>query len=61
MRKEEVEDAPNIVTCTFSIQAQQADILFDLGATQSFISVELVETLGLAPSHKSSLLYVIPP
>jgi len=33
MCKKEVEDAPNIVTGTFSIQAQSVDVLFDLGAT----------------------------
>jgi len=46
MRKEEAKDASNVMIGTFSIQAQQMDILFDLGATHSFISVKLVETLG---------------
>jgi len=59
MRKEEAEDALNIVTGTFSMQAQLVDVLSDSDATHSFISVQLVETLGLVPTRKSSLLYMI--
>jgi len=33
--------------------------LLNLSATHSFISVKLVETLGLIPTQKSSLLFVI--
>jgi len=33
MRKEKAEDASNVVTGTFSIQAQPVDVLFDSGAT----------------------------
>jgi len=29
MHKEEAEDAPDVVTNTFSIQAQPVDVLFD--------------------------------
>jgi len=61
MRKEEAEDAPNIVTGTSSIQAQLIDVLFDSGFTPSFIYVKLVETLGLVLTHKSSLLSMILP
>jgi len=39
MRKEEAKDAPNIMTGTFSIQAQLVDVLFDSGAMHSFIVV----------------------
>jgi len=39
MHKEETEDAPNVVTGTFSIQAQLVDVLFDSSAMHSFISV----------------------
>jgi len=46
MRKEEAEDTPNLMTITFSIQAQLIDVLFDSTAVHSFISVKLVETLG---------------
>ena len=61
MYKEEAKDAPNVVTGTFSVQAQPVEILFDSGATCSFISTKLVETLGLVPTHTPSLLSVILP
>jgi len=61
MRKEEAEDAPNVVTGTFSILTQIVDVLFDSGATHSFISIKLVKTLGLNPTQKSSLLSVVLP
>ena len=50
-----------MVMSTFSIQAQPVDALFDSGATHSFISVKLVETLGLVPTRKPFLLFVILP
>jgi len=56
MRKKEAEDAPNIVTGTFSLLTQPVDALFDLGATHSFISTKLVKILGLIRTHKSPLL-----
>jgi len=61
LRKEEAKDAPNVVTSIFSILTQSVDILFDSSATHSFVSVELVESLGLVPIRKSSLLCVILP
>ena len=61
MRKGEVEDALNVVTDTFSIQAQLIDVLFDSGATRSFIFVKLVETLGLFLNRKSSEFVRNPP
>jgi len=61
IRKEEAKDAQNVVTCTFSIQAQPIDVLFNSGATHSFISVKPIETLGLIPTRKSFLLSVILP
>ena len=59
MRKEEAEDAPNVVTGTFSLPTQLVDILFNSGAMHCFISVKLVETLGLHPTRQSSLLFVM--
>ena len=61
MCKEEAEDAPNVVMGTFSIQTQPVDILFDLGATHSFIFAKLVETLGLVPTRTPPLLSMILP
>jgi len=37
------------------------NVLFDSGATHSFISAKLIETLGLDPTQKSSLLTVMLP
>jgi len=51
MRKKKEEDAQNVVTGTFSIQAQPVDVLFDSSVMHSFISVKLVETLELVPTH----------
>jgi len=50
-----------VVMGTFSLLTQSVDILFDLYATHSIISIKLVETLGLNPTQKSSLLSVILP
>ena len=61
MREEEAEDAPNVVMGTFFLLTQLVDVLFDSGATHSFISVRLVEPLGLTPLRRSSLLYVTLP
>ena len=54
-------DAPDVVTNIFSIKAQPVDVLFDLGATYSFISVKLVEILGLFPTRKPPQLSMIFP
>ena len=59
MRKEEAEDAPNMVTGTFSLLTQSVNIMFDSGATHSFISVKLAETLVLHLTQQSSLLFVM--
>jgi len=61
MCREQAEDAPNVVTGTFSIQVQSIDVLFDSGAMHSFISVRLVKTLGLVRTRKPHLLSVILP
>ena len=61
MRKEEAEDALNVLTGTFSLLTQLIDVLFDLGAVHSFISARLVPMLGLIPTHKSLLLSVALP
>jgi len=58
MRREEAENTPNVVTDTFPIQAQPIDVLFDYGVMHSFISVKLIETLGLVPIHRPPLLSV---
>ena len=57
----QAENAPNVVTGTFSIQVQSIDVLFNLGATHSFISVKRVEVLRLVLTRKSSVLSMILP
>ena len=42
MRKEEAEDAHNVLMDTLSILTQPVDVLFNSGATHSFISAELL-------------------
>jgi len=61
MRKEEAADTPNVVTDTFTFLTQSVDVLFNSGATHSFISARLIESLGLDPTQKSSLLTVMLP
>jgi len=58
MRKEEVEDAPNMVTGNFSIRTHHVVVLFDSGATHSFVSVKLVDMLQLALTPGQSLLKI---
>ena len=58
MQREEAKDAPNLVTGTFSIKIQLVDVLFDSGAMHSFILSKLVETLGLVPTSRPSVLSV---
>jgi len=38
----------NMVTSIFCMKTQPVKVLFDFGATHSFISARLVETIGLA-------------
>jgi len=54
VEEEEVEDTSNIVTGNFSIQTHPIEVLFDSDATHSFISVRLVDTLGLVSTSKHS-------
>ena len=46
---------------TFFLLTQLIDVLFDSGATYSFISARLVTMLGLTPTRKSLLLFVTLP
>ena len=47
-RKEEVEDARNLVTSNFSIRTHPVEILFDSGVTHLFIFARLMDTLQVA-------------
>ena len=61
MRKAKAKDTPNVVTGTLCIKTQYVHVLFDSSATHSFISVKLVEILGLVPTSKPHLLSVTLP
>jgi len=61
MKKEEVEDAPNVVTGKFSIKSRPVEILFNSGATHSFIYAGLVDTLRIVLTSKHSLLSIALP
>ena len=61
MRREEANDAPNVVTDTFSIKTKPVDVLFDSGAAHSFIYIKLVKTLALVPTYGPPLLSMTPP
>ena len=43
MRREEVEDAPKVVTSNCSIKTHPIEVFFDSSATRSFISAKLVK------------------
>ena len=58
MRKEEVEDAPNVMTGNFSIRTHLVGVLFDSVATHSFISARLVDTLRIALTSRHFLLSI---
>jgi len=58
MTKEEVKDAPNVVNGNFFIKTHPVEGLFDSGATYSFISTKLLDTLQLELTLKQSLLNI---
>ena len=58
MRREDVEDAPNVVNRIFSIRTHPIEVLVDSSTTHSFVSAKLVVTLGLVPVSKHSVLPV---
>jgi len=45
IRKKEVEDTPSMVIGIFSMKTHPIKVLFDSGATHSFISTRLVKAL----------------
>ena len=61
IRKEEVENTPNVVTDNFSIQTHPVEVLFDSVATHSFISARLVSKMqGTLISKHSTLSMALP-
>ena len=58
MRREEVEEALNMVTGNFSIRTHFVEFLFDFGAMHLFISARVVEMLWLVSMSRYSLLSI---
>jgi len=61
MRKEKVEDAPNMVTGNFIIKTHPIEVLFDSGATHSFIYARLVSKMQGTLTSKHSMLGITLP
>ena len=58
MKKDEAEDAPDVVTGTFSIHSYSVIVLFDSGANHSFVAPGIVDKLKLVPSLRSPIMSV---
>jgi hypothetical protein len=57
----DIPEGASVLTGTFSINDTPIKILFDSGATHSFISEKLVGKLGLMGSHTSSGYKIVTP
>jgi predicted aspartyl protease len=57
----DIPEGASLLTGTFSINDTPIKILFDSGATQSFISEKLVGRLGLMGSHTNSAYKIVTP
>jgi hypothetical protein len=57
----DIPEGASVLTGTFSINDTPVKILFDSGATHSFISEKLLSKLGLKGSHTTSAYKIITP
>jgi predicted aspartyl protease len=57
----DITEGASVLTGTFSINDTPVKILFDSGATQSFISEKLLGRMGLKGSHTNSAYKIITP
>jgi hypothetical protein len=57
----DILEGASVLTGTFSISDTPVKILFDSGATHSFISEKLISKLGLKGSHTTSAYKIITP
>jgi predicted aspartyl protease len=56
-----IPEGASVLTGTFSINDTPVKILFDSGATHSFISERLISKMGLKGSHINSAYKIITP
>jgi hypothetical protein len=57
----DIPEGASVLTDTFSINDTPVKVLFDSGATHSFISEKLISKLGLKGSHTTSAYKIITP
>jgi predicted aspartyl protease len=57
----DIPEGASVLTGTFSINDTPVKILFDSGATNSFISERLIGKMGLKGSHTNSAYKIITP
>jgi hypothetical protein len=57
----DILEGASVLTATFSINDTPFKILFDSGATHSFISEKLISKMGLKGSHTNSAYKIITP
>jgi predicted aspartyl protease len=57
----DIPEGASVLTGTFSINDTLVKILFDSGATHSFISEKLISKFGLKGSHTTSAYKIITP
>ncbi|KAL2938982.1 Transposon Ty3-I Gag-Pol polyprotein [Bienertia sinuspersici] len=60
MNRAEAENNPDVITGTFLIQSNPAYLLFDSGASHSFIASTFVNKIGLKPSNTLHTQVTIP-
>ena len=61
MKRDEVEDALDVVRGTFSIHSYPVNVLFDYRASHSFIAPGIVDKLKLVPSLGSPAMSITMP
>src|SRR4051812_7722304 len=58
MHAEEAREAPNVVLCMFSVNSVLARVLFDSGASHSFVTEEFARTSKIQPTKLKHVMIV---
>ena len=61
MTAESAAEAPNVVIVTFMVDSHPATVLFDTGATHSFITKSFAEKHGIPVSYMRTSMVVTSP